>query len=374
MKILVFGAGSLGSLMAARLHEAGQDVSLLARGQRLEDLKKHGIVIREKGSEELEVAQVNIVEKFEPDDYYDLVMIVMRKNHADKILDDLAKNNKVPVFLFMGNNAEGPEEMIQVFGKERLMLGFPLPGGHRDGHLVEVLPVNEKKKYTIPLGEVDGKVRDRTRDIANTLSTMRGFKVQIRKDMINWLKYHVALLMSGFVPAIYAADINMKRLGETRDLIVLAVRATKEAIRGLRKSGIPTSPPVVRVIEYIPEPLLVGLIGWMMRKEFAKSSVEGHPRDARDEMTYLYDELMSIIDKKNVKTDAIDELSKYYDPNTPSYPEGKRELSLKWGGILTFTNDSCFNLLFNLGDDINANNFDNCYFTIIDSWFFNLEI
>ena len=35
MRILVFGAGPLGSLLAARLHQGGQDVTLLARGERL---------------------------------------------------------------------------------------------------------------------------------------------------------------------------------------------------------------------------------------------------------------------------------------------------------------------------------------------------
>jgi len=35
MKIFVYGAGPLGSLFAARLHEAGHEACLLARGQRL---------------------------------------------------------------------------------------------------------------------------------------------------------------------------------------------------------------------------------------------------------------------------------------------------------------------------------------------------
>jgi hypothetical protein len=39
-KILVFGAGPIGSFFAARLQEAGKDVTLLARGKRLEDLKR----------------------------------------------------------------------------------------------------------------------------------------------------------------------------------------------------------------------------------------------------------------------------------------------------------------------------------------------
>ena len=45
MKILVYGAGVLGSLYAARLQAAGQDVTLLARGQRRADLQQHGVML-----------------------------------------------------------------------------------------------------------------------------------------------------------------------------------------------------------------------------------------------------------------------------------------------------------------------------------------
>ncbi len=47
MKILFYGAGVLGSLYAARLQEAGQEVSILARGQRLADIREHGIVLED---------------------------------------------------------------------------------------------------------------------------------------------------------------------------------------------------------------------------------------------------------------------------------------------------------------------------------------
>ncbi|MDG5821526.1 alpha/beta hydrolase [Natronococcus sp. A-GB7] len=152
--------------------------------------------------------------------------------------------------------------------------------------------------------------------------------------MDEWLKYHVALLMSGLVPALYAAETSMKQLGETRDLLVLSVRATKEALRGLRDAGYSPSPPVVRGFEYVPEPICVWAIGWLMRNEYAKVSVEGHARDGRDEMTYLFDELCVIIDQSDVDTDAIDRLAPYYDPDTPPYPDGKRDISMNWGGLV----------------------------------------
>ena len=47
MKILVYGAGNIGSLYAAKLMDAGHDVTILARGARLHDIRAHGIVLQE---------------------------------------------------------------------------------------------------------------------------------------------------------------------------------------------------------------------------------------------------------------------------------------------------------------------------------------
>lgn len=43
MRILVYGAGNIGSLYAALLKQSGQDVSILARGKRLADISQRGI-------------------------------------------------------------------------------------------------------------------------------------------------------------------------------------------------------------------------------------------------------------------------------------------------------------------------------------------
>ncbi len=46
MDILVYGAGVIGSVYAARLQQAGYNVSLLARGQRAVSLRTHGIQLK----------------------------------------------------------------------------------------------------------------------------------------------------------------------------------------------------------------------------------------------------------------------------------------------------------------------------------------
>ena len=49
MRILIYGAGVIGSLYAVLFAETGYDTSIYARGKRLEFLKKNGKILLEKG-------------------------------------------------------------------------------------------------------------------------------------------------------------------------------------------------------------------------------------------------------------------------------------------------------------------------------------
>ena len=50
-KICIYGAGAIGGFMAARLHEAGAEVSLIARGPHLEAIRKVGLSLIDDGRE-----------------------------------------------------------------------------------------------------------------------------------------------------------------------------------------------------------------------------------------------------------------------------------------------------------------------------------
>lgn len=332
MRILIYGAGPFGSFFAERLVEAGHEVTLLARGKRLEDLKKYGVVIENSSNGEQTVTQVPVVEKLHPDDDYELVIIPMRKNHAIGILPDLAANKKVPTFLFMMNNAAGQEKLVEALGRERVMIGFPLPGGERDGHVIRMLPVDEKNTETMPVGEVDGSITDRTRQVAEVLRSMRGYKIQVRRDMDALLKLHVGILMPALVPALYAADTDLEKLRRTRDVLVLAARGMKEALRALRRVGVKVMP--WSLLEWFPEPLLVVLLRELSKKEEMKISGVGHALAARDEMKHLTDEYFALVRPQGGPTPVLDELYRYYDPATPPVPDGKREIPLNWNGVL----------------------------------------
>ena len=162
MKILIFGAGPLGSLLAARLQQGGQQVTLLARGQRLAQLRREGIILKSWTSREEESVQVPIIENLAPDDFYDLILVVMRKNKALEALPVLAANCS-PNVLFMMNNAAGPEALIKALGNKRVLTGFAGAAGFREGGKIVYINAEPEREAEILLGEPDGSnVRPRT--------------------------------------------------------------------------------------------------------------------------------------------------------------------------------------------------------------------
>ena len=47
MKVLIYGAGVIGTLYAGKLADAGHKVTVVARGQRLADIRQHGLVLED---------------------------------------------------------------------------------------------------------------------------------------------------------------------------------------------------------------------------------------------------------------------------------------------------------------------------------------
>ncbi|MGB5367066.1 MAG: 2-dehydropantoate 2-reductase N-terminal domain-containing protein [Polyangiales bacterium] len=186
MKILVYGAGNIGSLYVGLLKESGQDVSILAREKRSADIREDGIQLENVGTGKETTVRVRAVGRLDTDDAYDLVLVVLPKNHVSEVLPILAKNRQTPSIMFFGNNAAGPEEMIEVLGRERVLLGFPGAAAVAGAHSIRYLIVPASEQPTT-IGELDGTRSPRVEAIANALKAA-GFPVSICSNMDAWLK------------------------------------------------------------------------------------------------------------------------------------------------------------------------------------------
>ena len=330
MKILVYGAGVLGSLYAARLQESRQEVSLLARGQRLADLREHGIVLEDAITGHRTTTRVDVVEQLTPEDAYDLVIVLVPKNHVSEVLPSLAANRHTPNVLFMGNNAAGPDEMTSALGRERVLLGFPGAGGSREGHVVRYIAASGRRRFATTMGELDGRTTPRLERIIEVFESA-GFPVTISPNMDAWLKTHVAFILP-IGGALCMAGFDNYRLARTRDAVVLMVRAMREGFRVLRALNVPITPSSLKIFEWIPEPILVTLAQRRLDSEAVEAAF-GHAKAARDEGRHLRNEFRALAHSSSVPTPTMDRLRTYVDQTVPPVPEGSAQIPMDWRGV-----------------------------------------
>ncbi|MFB8103017.1 MULTISPECIES: ketopantoate reductase family protein [Streptomyces] len=263
MKLLVHGAGVCGSLLAAQLHEAGADVSLLARGRRLESLRRHGVRLAEEDSPVVRQVPVPVVEHAA--DGYDLAAVTVRTHQVDAVLESLAGFGGD--VLFLHNWAAGAQPLEEVVGRGRVLLGFPAVGGTMDGDVVRHRASNPvTDRVAMPIGEPDGRTTPRLERIVRVFRAA-GVNTKAEPRMDAWLKTHAAFSVP-LGRAAYTAG-GPAALAEDSDAVRAMLRLMRQNLAAL-----PT-PPVPRpfgALDKVPEGVLVPLLRRFLRSRTAVRS------------------------------------------------------------------------------------------------------
>ena len=253
-RILVFGAGVLGSLYAARLKQSGQDVTILARNTRFANIKEYGIVLQHALSGTREVVIVPVVEHLLDEDRYDLIIVLVRKDQVASALPTLATHKGTPNILFMVNNPSGYDYWARAVGTERLMLGFAGAGGTRVDNVIRYIVVSRLLQPTT-LAELDGFVTPRIKEVMRAFRSA-GFPSALTHNMDVWQKTHVAWV-SPLSNALDTVKGDNKLIAHSPHLVRLIIRAVREGFMVLRALNIPITPAKHLIWKWVPEGLLV---------------------------------------------------------------------------------------------------------------------
>lgn len=236
MKICVVGAGSIGGLMGVKLALAGEDVTLIARGEHLAAIRQHGLrVDYQDGSSEL-ARDVRATSDMRACGPQDLVILGLKAHQIGPVVDDIRS-------LF------GPDTMVLTTQNGLPWWYFQRHGGPYDGYRIETLDpdgrltdgiearriigciafpaatiarpgvIRHIEGTRFPVGELDGSESERVKRVSEML-TNAGFKSPVLADIRSeiWLKAWGNLSFNPISALCHATLVDICQFGPTREL------------------------------------------------------------------------------------------------------------------------------------------------------------
>lgn len=235
MRILVYGAGVLGCELAHVLTQNKKNVvTLLARGEWKEMIDQKGLVIRHWVQRKTTIDRVQTVDTLAPDDFYDLIFVVMQAGQLPEVLPIL-KENRSQYFVFVGNDPHA-KEILQYLQRpaDKVAFGFQNSAGRRERD--RVISVHTGVGMTVggATTPLSGAFRIRLKTAFDGVK----YKLTFYGDMDEWLKCHIALILP-VCYVCYACNGDLTRA--TRQQRGAILDAAYEACLMLKDAGIPVN-------------------------------------------------------------------------------------------------------------------------------------
>jgi 2-dehydropantoate 2-reductase len=278
MRVLVVGAGVIGTIYGAHLSAAGHTISVLSRPPRACQLARDGMTAHDVLDGGRTNARVRVIENT-VDARFDLVLVAVRSDQLAAACAKLAGLAGAPAVVFFGNNPDGRSAIgEQVPGD--VLLGFPGVGGVlRDG-TAEYVRIPQQPTA------LEARRHARLDELEHALEE-RGFAVQRVADMNGWLACHAAFVAC-LSAALYRCDTNPSRLADDRATLSLMCTAVTEGFGALHRAGVSGLP---RNLAILHSPLLrvLAVRYWArtMRSPMGELCFAAHCRHAQGEMRGL---------------------------------------------------------------------------------------
>ncbi|MGV1036409.1 MAG: ketopantoate reductase family protein [Candidatus Nanopelagicales bacterium] len=302
MRILVLGAGVIGSVYASKLLYAGHDVVMLARGQRLADLRACGLSLEDAGTGAQSTQHVPTISEMPPDVRFDLVLVPVRAEQLDGVLPVLTGMTDGSDVLFFANTGDRTRELVAALGG-RALFGFPAAGGVRDGVTVRYVLISQQKTM---VGDPDGTATARVRKWQHILIGA-GFPTVVSADIGGWLAGHAAFVVP-IALALYRVGVDTPRLAADPGTVRLMVLSTREAFSALHVLGKDEIPKNLRLLYRLPTPLVIAYWRRIFKSPRGELWFGAHTRAAPEEMHALAEYLHQRVLRAGRPTPNLDRL------------------------------------------------------------------
>lgn len=236
-KVLIFGAGVIGSYLSHVLCDAGNEVTILARKERVESLNRNGLVIHHHLQGRVTKDRVEAVTSVEGR-AFDAVFVVMPYHKLKMALPEIVEL-QAKLLVLVGNNVT-PAEMERHIKKnapgiKKILFGFQATAGKK-----------EKDQYIckrlgggMNIGQLHGETAPKLKKWVQRMFDGTDYQLKWQSDMESYLFCHLAVILPiGYLS--YICDGNLRKsTGEQRKMMF---EASHEAYEVLKKKGVTICP------------------------------------------------------------------------------------------------------------------------------------
>ena len=270
MQIGIIGPGGIGSTFAFQLSEAGHDVTVIARGARLEQLRDAGAIVAVDGDR----AAVRVSGELDTTTNWDLVLVTVLTSQVDVLLPALSASAAKTV-MFMFNTFQSLDRLRDAVGPQRFAFGFPAVAAGVDEGLLSSTILRRGMLTTV------------SDPLWAKVFADAGVPATVHSDMESWLRTHAVVA----VPVIIAGSTALRRgTGITRAEAVKLARAMKEGFALVRHLGNSVTPAPLAVFSRSPVAALATLLWLLTRLDVVTRTIGVAPAD---EARMLVDEMTS---------------------------------------------------------------------------------
>jgi 2-dehydropantoate 2-reductase len=213
MNIVILGAGALGTVLGAHLARAGEDVMLLARGNRAAFLQEHGATIT--GLVDFTVP-VRVVT--DPSHVHDAdVLIVTVKTYDMAAALKSIKHMQVESVFSLQNGVLKNEQLAQTFGWDKVLGAMT----HFSAELLPTGTVRFRTNHGVYLGELPAGTSPRVQTLGDLFERV-GIVVQVTPHIqsFEWSKYVAWVCL--MAPAVLTRFESYKMLQDPQMVSITA--------------------------------------------------------------------------------------------------------------------------------------------------------
>ncbi len=221
MRIAIVGAGAVGGYFGGLLARAGNEVTLLARGEHLDAIRRNGLEVRSNwGNFNVTVHAADNPAEVGP---VDLVFLTVKTYQNAAAIPSMAPLvGSATSVITLQNGVEAYKEVGRSFGMERVLPG----AAYIETHVAEPGVVEQVGEVVrIVFGEVDGSTTQRAQDIQETLRAA-DINSELADDVLKalWTKFVFIATLAGVTSTSRASMDPLLADPESRAMVLACLR------------------------------------------------------------------------------------------------------------------------------------------------------